>query len=159
MTNATMIDIKQTALQSLEWAFKSFGQDLEALPEEAFDKHFGGKARTVADFVHEVVVVNEHIRLTIAGEELFEFPSGWITAPEDLRTKRAVIASFKASGDKFMDTVKSFTQDQMLEPIQSDDKTTNRFERCRFVSWHNGYHSGQLNYVQTLLGDDGWHWS
>lgn len=35
---------------------------------------------------------------------------------------------------------------------------TDRSERCRFIALHVWYHSGQLNFIQTLLGDDDWHW-
>ena len=159
MTNATAIDVKKIALGSLEWGFKTLREDLEGLPEEAFDQHFGGKARTVADFMREVVLVNDHIRLTITGEPLFDWPEGWITAPEGERSKEVVCGSFNRSADAFLEAIRGFSEDQMMEPIQSEGKTTNRFERCRFVAWHAGYHSGQVNFIQTLLGDDGWHWT
>lgn len=152
------MEIKPIALNSLKWATKSFLQDLQALPEEAFDKKFGEKTRTVADIVHEVNLVNDHIGLTIRGEELWDWPEGWIFAPEDQRTKDTVIAAFERSSLKMIETIESFSEEQMLETIESEGKETNRFERCRFMSWHLGYHSGQLNYIQTLMGDDGWHW-
>ena len=135
-----------------------FLADLKALPEDAFDKCFGGKARTVADIVHEVNLVNDHIGLTIRGEELFEWPEGWVTAPKNQRTKESVIAAFEASSKRILETVEGFTQEEMEAPITSDGRETNRFERCRFMALHVWYHSGQLNFIQTLLGDDGWHW-
>lgn len=154
-----MVDAKSIALSSLKWTIKSFLQDLQALPEEAFDKKFGPKTRTVADIVHEVNLVNDHIGLTIRGEELWDWPEGWIYAPEGQRTKEAVIAAYEKSSLQILDTVENFTEEQMLETILSDGDETTRFERCRFMAWHLGYHSGQLNYIQTLLGDDAWHWT
>ena len=139
---------EQPELGFLRWNFKSFRQDLEALPPEAFDKCFGGKARTVADFVHETNLVNDHIRLTVAGEELFDFPDGWIYAPENLRSKDAVLAAFDASAASFLETMSGFSAEQMAETIMSDDKPTTRSERCRFVTWHLGYHSGQLKPIR-----------
>ena len=158
MTNTQTIALKETALQDLKWVFKTFQEDLEALPEEAFDKQFGGKARTVSDLVHEVVLVQDHVRLTITRQDLFDWPEGWITAPEDLRTKDAVMNHFTRSADEFIEAVNGFSEDQMTDEVKSDDKMVTPYSRCRYIYWHAGYHSGQLNYVQTLLGDDGWHW-
>ncbi|MBI1334017.1 MAG: hypothetical protein GC165_14185 [Armatimonadetes bacterium] len=152
------MEVKPIAFNALKSACGIFLKDLEALPEEAFCKSFGGKARTVADIVHEVNMVNDHIGLTIRGEELFEWPDGWITAPPELNSKQAVVDSFKKSSEKILATVEGYSEAEMLEPIQSDGSETNRFERCRFMALHLWYHSGQLNFIQTLLGDDGWHW-
>jgi len=152
-------ELKQISLNSLGWGLKTFRQDLDALPPEAFEKKFGGKARTVADYVYEVNLVNDHIRLTITNQDLFPFSEGWLYAPEGQRSKEEVIGAFDQSSEKFVEAINGFTEDQMLEPIKSDDEETTRAERCRFVCWHLAYHSGQINYVQTLLGDDGWHWT
>jgi hypothetical protein len=149
---------KEMAMASLKSAFGMFLKDLEALPEEGFDRCFGGKARTVADIVHEVNMVNDHIGLTIRGEDLFPWPEGWITAPEEQRTKATVIEAFKTSSERIVATVQDFSEEQMAEPITTEHGETNRYERCRFMALHAWYHSGQLNFIQTLLGDDGWHW-
>lgn len=141
-------------------AFKIVRDDLEALPADAFDKKFGEKTRTVADIVYEINLVNDHIGLTIRNEELFPWPEGgWITAPEDFRAKETVVAAFSQSSERFIQTVEGFSEEQFLEPIMSDDRETNRFERCRFVAVHLWYHCGQLNFIQTILGDDEWHWT
>lgn len=153
------MSVKPIAINSLKWVQKCLRDDLQALPEDVFDKKFGPKTRTVADIMHEVNLVNDHIGLTIRGEELFDWPEGWIYAPEELRTKEAVLSAFETSSQRILDTIEGFSEEQMLEPIMSDGQETNRYERCRFMAWHMGYHSGQLNYIQTLVGDDGWHWN
>jgi hypothetical protein len=152
------MEVKPIATKSLNGACKVFLQDLEALPEEAFLQSFGGKARTVADIVHEVNLVNDHIGLTVRGEELFVWPEGWIKAPETLKSKQDVIDAFKASSEKIMATMEGYSEEDFHTPIQSDGSETNRFERCRFMALHLWYHSGQLNFIQTMLGDDVWHW-
>jgi hypothetical protein len=30
---------------------------------------------------------------------------------------------------------------------------------ANLVVWHTMYHSGQLNFIQTLWGDDAFHWA
>jgi hypothetical protein len=128
------------------------------MPADAFDKCLGGKARTVADIVHEVNLVNDHIGLRLRNEPEFPWPDGWITAPPELRTKQAVIDAFKASSERFLATIESMTEEGMEATITTESGETTVFERCRFAAVHLWYHSGQLNFIQTLLGDDGWHW-
>ena len=150
---------KESALTGLRSAFRMFQCDLESLPEEAFDRVFGGKARTVADIVCEVNLVNDHIGLTIRGEPLFDWPEGWITAPENIRTKDTVIGSFKTSSERILQMVEDMSEETLADTVTTEDGETSRLERCRFICLHIWYHSGQLNFIQTLLGDDGWNWS
>lgn len=150
---------KETALKNLRSAFRIFQSDLEALPEEAFDRVLGGKARTVADIIYEVNLVNDRIGLTMRGEPLFDWPEGWITAPEDARTKSVALASFKKSSERILETVEGMSEETLTGTITTEQGETSRFERCHFMEFHIFYHSGQLNFIQTLLGDDGWHWS
>jgi len=146
-------------VKSVFRALSIFDQDLEAIPSEAVDKCLGGKARTVADIVHEVNLVNEDIRRNMIGEPVGEWPDGWITAPENLRTKEAVLAAFRETSDRLKATITGWTDDDLAAKVTTEHGETDRSERCRFITLHLWYHSGQLNFIQTLLGDDGWHWS
>jgi len=136
-----------------------FLKDLRALPEDIFTKNFGGTSRTVADIVYEVNLVNDHIGLTIREEELFDWPEGgWITAPAGFDSKATVVSAFEASSKRILETVEGFSEEEILGTVVSDGNETTRFERCRFMALHLWYHSGQLNFMQTLLGDSEWHW-
>jgi hypothetical protein len=90
--------------------------------------------------------------------EHFEWPEGWIKAPMELSTKEAALAAFDESSRRIIETVEGFSNDQWNAPLETDDGVTDRFERCRFMTLHLWYHSGQLNFIQTLMGDDAWHW-
>ena len=146
--------------KSLKNACGLFLKDLQALPEDAFDKSFGPKVRTVADIVYETNLVNDHAGLTIRGEEPFKWPvEQWIKAPAGFSGKETVVQAFKESSERIVATAESYTDEGLQETI--DDReggTTNRAERCRFMTLHLWYHLGQLNFIQTLLGDDVWHW-
>ena len=150
---------KEAALKGLQGAFHMFRADLEALPDDAFDKRFGDKVRTVADIVYEVNLVNDHIGLTLRREPLFDWPEGgWITAPEDRRAKIVVLASLDESSERILKMVEAMSPEALAAKVTTEHGETDGFERCRFMALHLWYHSGQLNFVQTLLGDDGWHW-
>lgn len=153
------MDTKETVLGALRSAFKIFLQDLEALPQEAFDRSLGGKARTVADIVYEVNLVNDHICRNMTGEPLFDWPEGWITAPEEARSKEAAIQSFQVASERVLSIVDAMSLETLEGLVQTENGETSRLERCRFMTLHVWYHSGQLNFIQTLLGDADWHWS
>jgi hypothetical protein len=153
------MEFKAHARKEVADALSIFEQDLDALPEEAFDHSFGGKSRKVCDITHEVVIVNDKICQLLRGETVDSWPESWITAPEGLRTKAETMGAFREGRDRVLATIDGLTEDQMLEPMPSERGETNRFKRCQFMSLHVWYHSGQLNFMQTLMGDDGWHWS
>jgi len=148
----------QTA-KALESACGIFLKDLQALPEEAFTKNFGGKTRTVADIVYEVNLVNDHVGLTLRGEELFDWPDGgWITAPADFQTKDVVVSAFENSTKKIIETANAYTDADLETTVETERGPKTRAERIRFMTLHLWYHGGQLNFIQALLGDDAWHW-
>jgi len=153
------IDLKATAGNGLKNACNLIRQDLQALPEDAFDQSFGGSSRTVADLVYEVILVNDHVGLVIRGEEPFDWPDdGWIKAPDDFRTKDVVLKGFEKSSEKIIATVEALSTEELEGTVQTEHGLRTRFQRCQFITLHMWYHSGQLNFIQTLLGDDGWHW-
>ena len=129
------------------------------MPEDAFTKSFGSATRTVADIVYEVNLVNEHICMTLRGEEAFQWPdNGWIKAPQDFQTKDVVVGAFEKSTQDIITTVDALSTEDLEATVKTERGETPRFERCQFMAIHIWYHSGQLNYIQTLLGDSGWHW-
>ncbi len=115
----------------------------------------------MVDVVYECNLVNDHVGHVIRGETPFEWPDeGWITAPADFPAgKEIVIQSFQESCERIIKTIDSFTPQFMEEPLMTEDGETTRFARCQFLVVHLWYHSGQLNLMQSLLGDDGWHWN
>jgi uncharacterized damage-inducible protein DinB len=154
------MDLKSVAVNGLKSSSGVFLQDLQALPEEAFSQSFGGATRTVADIVYEVNLVNDHIGMVLRGEEPFPWPDGgWIKAPEDFRSKAVVVEAFEKSSQRILATVEALSAEQLAETVQTERGETTRFQRCQFMAVHMWYHSGQLNFIQTLRGDDNWHWS
>ncbi|MCW5942852.1 MAG: DinB family protein [Fimbriimonadaceae bacterium] len=154
------MDTKAIAVRIVQDACKMFRQDLEALPDEAFGQRFGDRTRTVADIVYEVNLANDHIGMTLRGEAPLPWPEGgWIKAPEGFRSKEAVIAAFDRSCQAIVATAEALSAEAIEATVRTERGETTRFERFQFVAMHLWYHSGQLNYIQTLRGDDAWHWS
>jgi len=153
------MEVKESAIKILKGACRFISKDLNALPEEAFCTSFGKATRTVADIVFEVNLVTDHVGMVVRGEKAFDWPEErWIKAPADFCTKDIVVSAFEKSSQRIIETFEAFSEEQLTEPFQTEDGETTRFARCQFVSLHNWYHSGQLNFIQTILGDEEWHW-
>lgn len=153
------MDLKASALEGFKRAATNFTKDLEALPEEAFSLSQGGKARTVSDLVYEVNLVNDHVGMVLRGEEPFPWPEGgWIVAPNDFTGKEATISAFRKSSARILETIEAFGEGEMDATVETEHGPSTRYARCQFMTLHLWYHGGQLNYIQTLLGDDQWHW-
>ncbi len=147
------------ATKSLQNAYRLFLSDLEILPEEAFTRKFAEKTRTVADIAYEVSLVNDHSSMILRGEEPFAWPEGWVKAPPELTHKAQVIDAFTQTRDKVMETVNRFSEEALSEPITTPEGPSTRGASVRFMTLHMWYHLGQLNFIQTLLGDDRWNWN
>jgi uncharacterized damage-inducible protein DinB len=153
------MDLKPMATGLIKNSCRMFLSDLQALPAETFDKPLGGSARTVADLVFEVNLVNDHICMVLRGEEPFEWPdAGWIKAPEGFASKEDVLAAYEKSSQQVMATVDGLSSEALEGTVQTEHGDRTRFERCTFMALHQWYHSGQLNFIQTLKGDDAFHW-
>ena len=155
--NAAM-EIKPIVLKSVNRAFDVFQRDMEAIPADAFNRSLGGKARTVADIAYEVMLVNEDACANMRGEPGSEWDEGWLKAPADFQSKEIVTAAFAEASAKVIAQIESYSEDELQSRVTCEWGETDRFERCRFIALHTWYHGGQLNFIQTLLGDDEWHW-
>jgi uncharacterized damage-inducible protein DinB len=144
--------------KALKRALAVFVKDLEALPEDAFDRSFAPKARTVADIAYEVVLVNDEIVRGIQGGPPSEWPEGWVKAPETFKSKDAVLKGFQDSAERALGVAASLSPEELLQTVNTPWGDQSKAERVRFMTSHVWYHSGQLNFIQTLLGDDAWHW-
>lgn len=152
---------KEAALKAFTGAHGILLKDLNALPEEAITKSWGGKSRTVADIIYEIVQVNQHLGATIRGEDPGAWPfemGTWITAPADVQSKDAVIASLTAINERLISDIEGSTDEAMAESVVTEHGSAPRIDRYRFLAMHMMYHSGQLNFMQAMLGDDAWHW-
>jgi uncharacterized damage-inducible protein DinB len=158
MSATAASDAKTIAVKYLKNAFWRFRVDLLAIPEEAMFKSFGGCSRSVADLVYETDQVNKHICQGVRGETQFDWVDVWLKAPETWKTKQDVVDAFTESSEQTIKTFEDLSLEELEAPYEDEGKMTTRMERCRFITFHTDYHSGQINFVQSLLGDDKFHW-
>jgi uncharacterized damage-inducible protein DinB len=151
--------VKNHLVKGVASAAKSYRQDFEALTHEQLAASPMGQARAPYDFTYEVVVVNKRIAARLRGEDPGAWTAeGWMTAPEELKDKAALMASFDASVDELTSAIQSIPAEEMGREIVLPNTTTNPLDLATHAVVHMTYHDAQLNYVQELHGDMAVHW-
>jgi hypothetical protein len=156
---AMELDLKAFAITKVEDARNYYRQDLDALPDEAFDRSPGGVARTPAHFTYEIVCVNSRFTKRIRGEDPGPFSTDlWANTPDEFRSKAGGLDAFLKSMDEFIEALNAVPADEVLRQIEVPSGVTSPYDLALFCASHVNYHDGQLNYIQALNGDADVHW-
>jgi hypothetical protein len=81
-----------------------------------------------------------------------------VRVPEEYTGKEQLLEMLNASLDRMAEGIAAASDEQLAEPSGPEEGAWPRSEFCRLAGVHLWYHSGQINYIQTMLGDDQWHW-
>ena len=155
-----MATLKEHLTGRLEFAKSAYVGDLQAMDEEHLTTSMGGSARTPADFTYEVVFLNLRISKRLRGEDPgpYEF-KGWMKAPEEFAKKDRIIEQFSASVDEVLNALRKVPEDEMSTKIETPTGDTNVVDLASLAATHISYHDAQLNYIQTMNGDEEMHWN
>jgi hypothetical protein len=136
-----------------------FALDISAMPEEMLGACPGGKARCAYDLIYEVTEFNNYVAERVSGREGNLESDGWVRAPESFRSKDAALEQFKASMAALSSALLAVDAEALeaIAPSPFGELPLSRF--AGIAPRHMMYHSGQLNYIQTIYGDDAFHWA
>ncbi|MCO5295516.1 MAG: DinB family protein [Fimbriimonadaceae bacterium] len=147
--------IKQHLVERIEGALGRFRNDLEAMPDGSLGTSPGGVARTPLDITYEIVVVNRALAMHLRGEQAPEFEFGkWHHAPDDFATLETALAELDASTHEVLEAFKAIPEDR----LDVKRGPMSAIGTASLVATHLMYHDGQLNYLQSMHGDDQVHW-
>ncbi len=134
-------------------------KDIEALEEPLLLKTYGGSSRSVADVVTEIVAINKRFLTRMQGGDPGPFKFGeWMVAPDDMKSKAAIIAALTESISQIVALGESSTEAELSAVIETPTGPTSRYDLLLFSAMHMTYHNGQFNYIQTMQGDSEVHW-
>ncbi|MEZ0326391.1 MAG: hypothetical protein ACAH95_10835 [Fimbriimonas sp.] len=136
-----------------------FAKDLSASTHEMLANLPGGKARSGYDIAYEVTGLNRLVAAKALGQS-FDGPSGkgWVRAPEDARDKEVALRSFEESVDAVCSALAQMPVERQSESCDTPLGPLPLIRLAGIIPNHQMYHSGQLNYIQTLHGDEESHW-
>lgn len=133
-------------------------KDLAALSHEQLASRPNELARSPYDFTYEVIYVNRRLAQRLRGETPEPATDdGWMKAPIEFQDKERAMNEFETSMDEVLAAWDGY--DLPLDtPIQLKSSTTNALNLGYMAAHHATYHDAQLNYLQSLNGDDQMHW-
>lgn len=147
-------------IQRINNSASCFTADLNAMPEDSLDRSPGGKARTAFDLTFEVVELNRIVAGRARGEQTpFDDSEGWTRAPESYKNKATAIADFEDSVQQLVDALAHASDEALAASVETPFGDVTLARLAEIVPRHIMYHSGQLNYIQTWLGDEVFHWN
>ena len=148
-------------MKTFEIANGEFVQDLEALSEENLSKSWSG-SRTAYDIAYEVGVVNRRAakmcREMDPGAWPWAFGDEWLKAPDELRSKAAIVKHIEETGQEMLDSIGTDVEKNVRVSGPSGDGTRPIYQIVIGAAKHTFYHDAQLNFIQQLTGDMKVHW-
>lgn len=160
MSEATMTpSVKSDINESLKSGSQLLYKDISAMNDEMLANCPGGKARCGFDLLFEIATVNRMFAGIMRGDENeAPRPDGWLVAPSGYRSKDVALKDVTDSVNELLAVVDSLSEDQLARPLETPLGTMPVSRLATMMGNHMMYHSGQLNYIQTIHGDDAFHW-
>ena len=153
------MDVKEYVLKLLRGVESRTGKDILALSDENVIRTFGGCTRSVADIVTEIISVNDRFLVRLQGGEPQAFNyEGWMKAPPTMQTQAAVSEGLSHSIGKLIAYAEGASPEDLEIVQETPMGHQSKYEILLIAASHILYHDGQINYIQTLLGDTDFHW-
>lgn len=156
----TAFQPKEHLLSSVTMAQDRLIKDLKAIPPDKNGACPGGCARSPLDIVVECGRINRLVGTSLnTGKAERMPPEEQETQLKSLDTCEKALAYLDTETRFLLDAIQNFDEDR-LGDISSDfiRIPMTHFAIAQLPGLHMMYHDGQLNYIQTLFGDDKIHW-
>lgn len=158
--NSTAFDPRTEVLERMGFTRHLFGADLRAMSHDDLAANCGGASRSGYDFLYELTgFFTTFAGLLSNGPSDIEGPQGgWVRAPEEFQVKESAIQAMDAAADHFASVIKNYEGDFTTDVFPSPVGPFTPLGMANMAVSHLMYHSGQLNYIQTVRGDTDFHW-
>jgi hypothetical protein len=158
---AAAIDLRHIIAEMISDATKTYCSDLAYIPEEKLHEVPMGAARTPAEFTAECIGFNRMVARIIRDEKV-HFP----TEEEREAFVRSLdsIAKAQAGIEESSQAIREAIDGMNLSALDSEvntpwGKPVKAYKLAYYAASHMSYHDGQINYIQSLYGDDKMHWT
>lgn len=151
---------RSDVLDRLNFALQLFQADVRSMSSESLAATCGGASRCGYDFLFEMIgFFDTFASLLGEGPKDIQGPSGeWVRAPQDFYDKDQALAGLDAASKRFIEAISSYSGDFVADVFPSPVGPFTPLGMANLGVWHTMYHSGQLNYIQTVQGDAAFHW-
>ena len=155
----TAFDAKAHLRAMTERGAKYIANNLNALAEDKRNECPGGCARSPLFIVAECGAVNGMVAKMLTGEA-FERPSGDQREAylKSFDTTEKALTFLSQGTESLLAAIDGLDESTLGDIVQTPIGERTRFGLAEIPMWHMSYHDGQLNYLQTMHGDEEMHW-
>lgn len=160
MSTATLPSLRESLAGQLRYTSASYCRDLGFLPADKLGESAGGVARSPLAFTAEVAGFNHLIAKLVRGEEASLPSAEERTAYEATVTDlESATGAVRGSVDDLIAALESADEVQLATEITAPwGSQIVPINLVGIAVQHMAYHDGQINFIQTLLGDGEEHW-
>ena len=142
----------QHAKRLIHEAHKQILRDFEHIAEDKVDWVAMGEAKPARKIVIECAGAYKWQAAKMRGEDNADEIWGEV-CEMDPATREDVVKLAEECWEELAAALDGLTDEQLGEKRQVFWGESTVGDLAHFCEWHNTYHSGQLNYIQLLLGD------
>jgi len=147
---------QETIALLLEQGIEAFTAAVDSTPDDKFDWKPEPTARTAREVACEIVVM---FIKTVKNLETRTLDTEYMSYMEELLplSRAELITKAKDSLVPLTAAIKAFPTEELEVVIPSPWGDMTFFEQMSYAYWNMMYHTGQINYIQTLYGDKDMH--
>jgi len=150
-----MEDALKVVAKSLRIAARSMLTAAKHIPEDQREVTFGGVSKPARWIVAHCAKVHRMAAKVVQGQSLEDVHHEAMDTSADWET---AVSELKESADDLVRIVEELSPDAAARKVRVPwGEEIAAIEFASFVAGHTMYHCGQLNYIQTLLGDGDMH--
>lgn len=159
-----MSTFNETAAKLSQQAADKLAKNIQAMPADKLQWQPLEQARSAHEQVLECAVINNMAAGIFRDQAFPNFETmdwggmfGKAAAEND--TTQKLIASLEKGTAELVAAIKTFPAEKLGETVMVpfDGSTRTWAEVLMFPYWNMTYHEGQINYIQLLYGDKGYH--
>lgn len=155
-----MITINQIAAKLNRDSSESLIRNIEAMPVDKAEWKALELGRSALNQVQECAVIAKMFADTFSNHAIPAMEDdAFGKSMSELDTVAKAVAALRANTENLVKAIEAFPAESLEEPVQLPwEQTPNTFAAIMFTNyWNSTYHEGQINFIQTLYSDKGYH--
>lgn len=145
-------NLQQFLAEQAKIGAQELWEALERLPEDKRDWVAGGKARTALDMVAECAILNGFTAEIIISKK-FNFDGAFFQKAKDElgQDLNALKTLLDENTAKVAEVIQNLPDDELKIGIDYPWGHSNVAETCAYPYWNMKYHTGQINFIASML--------
>jgi hypothetical protein len=160
MSTATAFDPRATLGNWTSAMMGMYVSDIQAIPDEKWTASMGGCTRPASEQTAEVVSILDWATGALKGQ-IREVDEKQLISEYNGRcaTREGATSELQRSVPEFVAALAGADDERLCSMVTAPCGDTMPLSiLAHIASSHLWYHDGQLNYIQSLLGDKDYHW-